>query len=117
MEVRVSLAILTAVVLLALAGLAADGNWPKVERVAASFAAYAATVFVAGRFERHGRDTPSFWVFALAGAVAGIVSGLVRDEVRASTVAVGAIAAAFLLGGLHWLALRSWRRLRSGVTS
>ena len=116
-EVRVSLAIITAVVLLALAGLVADGNWPKVERVAASFAAYAATVLIARHLERPKQDVPSFWVFALAGAVAGVVSGLVRDEVRASTVAVGAIAAGLLLGGVHWLALRFWRRLRSALTS
>lgn len=116
-EVRISLAVLTVVVLLALAGLAAEGNWPKVERVAASFAAYTATVLIVRRLERPKQDVPSFWVFALAGAVAGIVSGVVRDEVRASIVAVGAIAAGLLLGGVHWFALRSWRRLRSALTS
>ena len=116
-DVRVSLAIITVVVTLALAGLAADGNWPKVERVAASFAAYAATVLIARHLERSKQEVLSFWVFALAGAVAGIVSGLVRDEVRASTVAVGTIAASLLIGGVHWIALRTWRRLLSALTS
>ena len=113
----VSLAILTAVVLLALTGLAVDGNWPKLERVSASFIAYVGTFLVARRFDDSSRDIPKFWVFAVAGCIAGIVSGLVRDEIRAPGLIVGAIAAALLLGGLHWLALGFWRRLRSALTS
>jgi hypothetical protein len=116
-EVGVSLAILTTVVLLALTGLAIDDNWPKVQRVSASFVAYVGTFVIGRRFGHPSRSVPSFWVFALAGCVGGIVSGLVREEIETYTVVAGAFAAGFLLGGMHWFALKFWRQLRSALIS
>ena len=52
-------------------------------------------------------------VFALAGGAAGVVSGLVRREVQGAVVGAGGLAGAVFLGGIHWLALHEWRRLRS----
>jgi hypothetical protein len=52
-------------------------------------------------------------VFALAGGACGLVSGVVRAEVQGAVIAAGVLAGAVLLGGIHWTALRAWRRLRS----
>ena len=56
-----------------------------------------------------------FPAFAVAALHAGLVSGLVRPVVEAHIVVAGALAAGVLLGGIHWLALRQWRRLRAVV--
>jgi hypothetical protein len=111
-DLRASLFLLAVVVLLALGGLAVDGNWPKFVRVAASFGAYMGVLAAVLRLRSGTHGTPPYWNFALAGAAAGLTSGLVRSEVRADVMVVGSIAAALLIGGMHWLALRSWRWIR-----
>lgn len=103
-----SLLLLGAVVVFALAGLAWDGNWPKVLRVATAAAGYAAVLLAAGR-----RSTTILpWrAFAAAGAVAGLLSGAVRAESSAPLLVAQTAAGALLLGGFHRLALGSWRSL------
>jgi hypothetical protein len=103
-----SLLLLGAVVALSLAGLAADGNWPKVLRVATAAVGYAAVLLAAGR-----RSTTILpWrVFAAAGAVAGLLSGAVRAETGVPLLLAQTAAGALLLGGFHRLALGSWRSL------
>ena len=110
-DVRVSLALLAAVLLLALAGLALGGNWPKVWRVAAAALAYGAVLLAAAR-----GGPARYPAFALAGAAAGLVSGIARAAVDPRVVAAQLLAGALLLGGVHWLALRTWRRLRAALT-
>ncbi|HJU87203.1 MAG TPA: hypothetical protein VJ788_07555 [Gemmatimonadota bacterium] len=109
-ELAASLFVLGAIVVLAIVGLVTDGNWPKIARVATAFLSYV-VVLLAGRGAA-GERVP-FRAFALAGGACGLVSGLVRAEVRGAVVAAGVLAGAFLLGGMHWLALRGWRRLHS----
>ena len=111
-----SLLLLGAVVILALAGLAIEGNWPKVARVATAFLTYTVVLLVArGPWRGGGEDVP-FRDFAAAGAGCGLVSGLVREEVHAAVVIAGTLAGSLLLGGLHYLALRGRRRFHSIAT-
>ena len=114
-DLLVSIAGLGVVVLAALIGLATDANWPKVLRVALAFATYAASCLllfrVAGKRLR-------YWIFASSAALSALVSvsmnrsyGLIPTATFARTVAISAAAAALLLGGVHYLGLRFWRRL------
>lgn len=107
-DLYASLVLLGAVVAFGLAGLASDGNWPKVLRVATAAAGYAAVLLGAGR--RSEKLLP--WrAFAAAGAVAGLLSGVVRSETGATLLLAQTAAGALLLGSFHWLALGSWRSL------
>lgn len=115
-DLRASLILLGAVALLAVAGLAMDGNWPKIARVWTSYVVYVVVLLASvGARRSEGARIP-FRAFALAGGSSGLASGLVRTEVEADVVAVGVVAGALLLGGVHWLALIQWRRLRSLAT-
>lgn len=111
-ELRLSLLLLAGVVTFALIGLATDGNWPKVLRVAAAFCAYAGVLamLVRRRAAHVQTEIPFAW-FAAAGAAAGVMSGVVRPEFRLDVLLAGTVAAACLLAGIHCLALRMWRRL------
>lgn len=101
------------VVALAIAGLAVEGNWPKIARVSTAFVTYLVVLLATrGARDGEGENIPCR-VFALAGAAAGVVSGLVRPQVQGAVVAAGGFAGALLLGGIHCFALRWWRRLRS----
>ena len=111
-----SFLLLGVVVLLALAGLAMDGNWPKVARVSTSFATYTVVLLAAAGARPSTETRIPFRVFALAGGASGLVSGLVRPEIAAAGVIAGVVAGALLLGGVHWLALTQWRRLHSMAT-
>jgi hypothetical protein len=96
------------VLAIALTGLAMDGNWPKVLRVAGAGGTYLITLLAIGT----ERAAPVRWrVFFAAGLAAGVVSGLLRPAVDLAIVATGALGGGLLLGSVHWLALRSWRRL------
>lgn len=104
---RSSLALLAAIVGIALIGLGAAGNWPKVLRAAAA----AATYVVARLLLSRGRNTQQLHAFVAAGVVAGAVSGLARPATSAALVAASALGAGLLLGPMHWWALRSRERL------
>ncbi|HEU4648721.1 MAG TPA: hypothetical protein VFS33_06640 [Gemmatimonadales bacterium] len=107
-----SLALLGIIIALALAQLAWAGNWPKVLRVAAAAATYAAVLLPLCR--THVTLRPS--AFIAAGAAAGAVSGLVRPTTSAALVGASVLGAALLLGPLHWWALRTWQR-QAGVAA
>jgi hypothetical membrane protein len=117
-DLLTSLAILTGIVLFALAGLATDRNWAKIERVGFSFLTYAGILLTLMGVRAHviQRDgaVPLRW-FIAAGAAAGIVSGLVRPEFRFSVLVAGTVAAATLIASAHWLGLRQWRALRGSI--
>lgn len=105
-----SLLLLATVVLVAVAGLAMDGNWPKIARVSTSFVVYCVVLLAAAGARRSEGGRVPFRAFALAGGASGIVSGLVRTDVETALVVAGAIAGALLLGGIHWLVHTCWRR-------
>ena len=107
-DLYASLLLLGLVVAFALAGLASDGNWPKVLRVAAAAAGYGAVLLAAGR---RSTERLPWRAFAAAGAVAGFLSGVVRPETSGSMVLAQTAAGALVLGSFHWLALGSWRSL------
>ena len=113
-DLRLSLVLIGVVVVFALVGLATDHNWPKLLRVSLAFATYAGTLlaFTQAHRARSSAATPmGYKWFMIAGALAGLVSGIVRPEFRLDVLAAGTIATAVLLAGVHWLALRYWRRL------
>jgi hypothetical protein len=111
-DLLASVALLGVVVALALIGLALDGNWPKVIRVACAAATYV-TILLA--FASRGEGPARYWWFAAAGAAAGLVSGMLRPVPDLAPVLTGTVAAALLLGGVHWTAVRFWRRLLPGA--
>ena len=114
-DLVISLSVLALVIAFAIAGLAIDGNWPKILRVGAGFLTYCCVLLGILRVDRESR--PRFTWFAVAGALAGMVSGLVRPEIHITTVLVQAIAGAVLIAGAHWLALLHWRRIRERILS
>lgn len=113
-----SLCLLALLVAFALAGLAWDENWRKLLRVLTGFSAYVIVLLsalVACRLKwKRGASLP-FWAFALAGALAEVSSGWLRPTARTPFDLLTALAAAFLIGGAHWLALRAWRPLRERI--
>ena len=105
-----SMLLLGVVVLFALVGLMADGNWPKVGRVASAGVVYALVLLW---LRRKDWGAGRWWWFALAGACAGLVSALVRP-VFVALIVPAQVTGGVLFGSVHWLALRlSPRLLRS----
>jgi len=104
-----TLAVLAFVLGFAALGLASDHNWWKLARVLVAAAAYAGVLVAAFRALAPRGSVP-WWPFALAGAVAGGVSGVVRPGSDARVLVSSVTAAALLLGTVHWIALRWWRR-------
>jgi hypothetical protein len=117
-DLRLSLCVLGLLVAFALSGLAWDENWRKLLRVLIGFAAYVIALLSAlsvySLLVKKRAPFP-FWAFALAGAVAELSSGWLRPTARGIVDMPTAIAAAFLIGGLHWLALRTWRPLHDRI--
>lgn len=115
-----SLCVLGLLIAFALSGLAWDENWRKFVRILMGFSAYIivllsalrAYALITGR-----RHHLPFWAFALAGAAAEISSGWLRPNARAQVDLATAIAAALLVGGIHWLALHARRPLREKIVS
>ncbi|HKS27530.1 MAG TPA: hypothetical protein VJS44_06905, partial [Pyrinomonadaceae bacterium] len=117
-DLRVSLCLLALLLVFVLSGLAWDGNWQKLLRVLIGFSAYVLALLSAigiyGLMTKRRASLP-FAAFALAGAAAEISSGWLRPTARTAVDLTTALAAAILIGGAHWLALRSWRPLRERI--
>jgi len=114
----ISLGLLGLIFALALGGLALEGNWRKFLRVLLAFGTYAAVLL--GLLRVRGGGAPEwlpFWPFALAGNAAELVSRWLLPFPGARAVLSTAPAAALLIGGVHWLALRTWRPLRGWITA
>jgi hypothetical protein len=106
------------IIALALGRIALDGNWQKMLRVSLAFVTYSGVLLFL--FQSAARKScsiirPPFRMFALAGALAELVSGWLRPDWRASDLLAMTPAAALLIGGLHWLVLRTWRPLRTSI--
>ncbi|HEV2704840.1 MAG TPA: hypothetical protein VGV59_02890 [Pyrinomonadaceae bacterium] len=113
-----SLITLALVFVVVLGGLAHDENWRKFSRVLIAASVYLAILSAYARFRRR-RAAPSaglaFTAFALAAASAELASGWLRTGTTSTLTLWLAPLAACLIGGLHWLALRTWRPLRSVI--
>lgn len=119
-DLIVSLSVLTVLIAFALSGLAFDENWRKLLRVLTGFSAYVVVLLSAlaiyGSTGRRAARLP-FRAFALAGGAAEISSGWLRPEARMPVDILTAMAAALLIGGAHWLALRAWRPLYEKISA
>ena len=115
---RHSLVLLGAVVLIALIGLAAANNWPKLLRVGSAATAYALVLLLGSRLRgaRHPDAAVPYWLFATAGASAGLVSGLVRPTIQPEVVLVSVLAGAFLLSTIHWAGARRYSAVLTAPT-
>jgi hypothetical protein len=84
-----------------------------VVRIEAAAGSYLGVLTVLGALlsDRVAATGMPFAGFLAAGIVAGTVSGLLHPLVHPAVVATGALGAGILLGGVHFLALRHWRRL------
>jgi hypothetical protein len=114
-----SLAVSGVLVALALAGLALQGNWPKVARVLLAWLTYGVLLLGSVRGGRNRvvpGDRLPFWMFGLAGAGAGVVSGLMQPTRSAGLVVLSGLLTATLVGGLHFLVVRGWRGLTGRIT-
>ena len=120
MELFVSIAVLTAVIMIADVSLALQGNWPRILRLTLSAAVYVgvlgATLKVLGRFGAPARQLP-VGAFLGAGAAAGLVGALARPELSAPLVAVSAVLTPALLGTFHWVVLQRWAWIRDRIIS
>ncbi|HEV7843454.1 MAG TPA: hypothetical protein VGO69_07135 [Pyrinomonadaceae bacterium] len=117
-DMAASLCVLTLLIAFALSGLAWDENWRKLLRVLAGFSAYVIVLLSAlgvHRLIAKRRARLPFRAFALAGAMAEISSGWLRPAARMPIDLLTALAAAFLIGGVHWLTLRAWRPLHERI--
>ena len=116
MELLVSILLLTLVTMIADFGLAFQGDWPRIVRVTLSAASYVAVLGVVlrgiGRLGAPAARIP-YWPFALAGTAAGVIGALLPPSDRALLSLAGVVLAALILGGFHWLAIRSWPRART----
>ena len=100
-----------------LCGLAYEENWRKLLRVGLAAPVYLSALLLLTRRRRRGAAAAlPFWPFAVAAAAAELSSGWLRTRVADGMTFWLAPAAAVLVGGLHWLALRHWRRLRERLT-
>jgi hypothetical protein len=119
-DLTLSLCVIGLLVAFALSGLAWDENWRKLLRVLIGFSAYVVVLLSAlsiySSMVKRRAGSP-FWAFALAGAMAEACSGWLRPTARVTVDLPTALAAAFLIGGLHWLALRTWRQLHKRIVS
>ena len=119
-DLAVSLVVLGFIIVLVLSGLAMDGNWRKFLRVLLAFLAYVTLLLalLRGGYRAAGAGAHlPFWPFAVAAAVAELVSGWLRPGMSAGITFSVAPAAALLIGGVHWLALRAWRPLHERILS
>lgn len=117
-DLLTSLCVLVALFALVLSGLVWEENWQKFLRVLIGFSAYVLVLLLAlGAYvqlmKRRGRLP--LWPFLLAGAAAEISSGWLRPTARLPVDVLTALAAATLIGGTHWAALRAWRPLRERI--
>jgi hypothetical protein len=115
MRLRRSLLLLGAVVTVAVIGLAIEGNWPKVLRVAAAAGAYAGMMLTLTRSHASGRAI-AWWRFGAAGMAAGIVSGLLRPDLGGTTIVIDGVAAV-VLATVHWGGLALSERLRRKIVA
>jgi hypothetical protein len=99
---RFSLVILTSVVLIGLTGLVITANWPKVVRVTLAATGYLGVLAVRTR----ATHSLQWWPFACAGGLAGVISGALQPSISYTVLLASAAGGAFLLGTVHWLALR-----------
>jgi hypothetical protein len=109
-----SLCVLCLLIGLALSGLAWDENWRKFLRVFIGVIVYVMVLLSAlGAYGliRGRRAGFPFPAFALAGAMAELTSGWLRPTATTKVDLLMALAAAFLIGGIHWLTLRAWHPL------
>ena len=118
-DFKMSLFVLALLIGFALSGLAWDENWRKLARVLIGFSAYVfvllAALGVYGSLRKQRGAALPFWAFALSGAAAEISSGWLRPGAKASVDLWTALAAALLIGGAHWLALRAARSLHERI--
>jgi hypothetical protein len=108
---RFSLFILAAIVLIAVSGLALNGNWPKVLRVSSAAAAYLGVLSLWLRSITPTHPQP-WWPFACAGGLAGAISGFLQPSFSYPVLLTSAAGGAILLGTVHWIAVRHAGGLR-----
>jgi len=117
-DLLVSIGVLGLIICLALSRLALQGNWEKVLRVSLAFVAYSGVLLSLAVYTFKSvadRVRAPLWIFSVAGAAAELASGWLRPDWRLSDTLVLPLLAAVLVGGLHWIALISWRPLRQRV--
>ena len=117
-DLLVSVALLALAFAAVLCGLAYEENWRKLLRVGVASSVYlSALLLLTRRWRRAGAGAAlALWPFAAAAAAAELCSGWLRTSVAPGLTFWLAPAAAALVGGVHWLALRRWRPLRERLT-
>ena len=116
-ELIVSIALLSAVVMIADLTLAFLGDWTRIVRVTLGAATYVAVLGsilkTTGRLGAPPARLP-VWMFWAAGAAGGLMSSLARPEFSWSVVLLSTVLAPLLLATFHWFSLRTWSRIQRG---
>ena len=116
-DLRLSVLLLALLFAAVLGGLAYEENWRKLLRIGLASSVYLSALLLLTQHWRARAVAPlPFWPFAVAAAAAELSSGWLRTRVADGMTFWLAPTAAALVGGLHWLALRYWRRLRARLT-
>ena len=114
-DLLVSLIFLALIFAFVLGVLALDANWRKFLRVLIAASTYLCVLLtrlkVRGKVITASGGIP-FWAFAVAAAAAELSSGWLRAGASVGVSLWVSLAAALLIGGVHWLGLRVWRPLR-----
>ncbi|HMF56532.1 MAG TPA: hypothetical protein VK619_09325 [Pyrinomonadaceae bacterium] len=113
-----SMCVLGFIALSALCRIALQSNWIKCVRVSIAFSVYSLVLISLFRLDHRKSETDvrlPFWRFALAGALAELASGWLRPDASVTDELFMIPAAAVLVGGFHWLVLKSRRPLRNRI--
>src|SRR5262245_2014565 len=120
MELIISVALITVVIMIADVTLAIQGNLPKILRITLAAATYVAVLGsilkVLGRFPAPPAQLP-LWVFLVAGFAGGIVSGLATSGPSFGVALASAVLTPALLGTVHWVVLQRWGWVRQRIVS
>ena len=98
--------------IITIGGLAFEGNWPKALRVSIAIGVYSGLLFLLIR--RYASGYMALWPFLLAAAAAEIASGWLRPD-AVHRIEMPTVAAASLLGVVHWAGLYASEFLRSSI--
>lgn len=113
-RVKLSIGLILLAGIITVGGLAFEENWPKALRVSIAIGVYSAVLLILTR--RYAVGYLALWPFLLAAAAAEMASSWLRPDASAR-IEAPTVAAASLLGLVHWAGLYASEFLRSRIVA